>query len=321
MRLSLNARLVIALLTPLLAEAPPVAAQNQRIVYVNSYHAGYPGSDPITDGIRAVLDPLGLDWTVLYMDTKRNPSESFKEAAARRIKAQIETLRPDLVITSDDNAARYLIAPYYRDAELPFVFCGVNWDAAVYGFPYKNVTGMVEVALVPEILGHLERYGTGKRLGFIAGDRLSERKNYHYYSTRFGIRFERAYFATTFAEWKDGFLRLQDEVDMLLMTSHGGIPDWDDDEARRFVERHTRIPAGTEHAWEMPYALVGVLKDFREMGEWSARAALKILEGIQPTQIPITANQRGRLMFNPRLASKLGITELPPMAERFEPES
>ena len=35
---------------------------------------------------------------------------------------------------------------FFDDADLPVVFCGVNWDAATYGYPFKNATGIVEVA-------------------------------------------------------------------------------------------------------------------------------------------------------------------------------
>ncbi|MEZ5583256.1 MAG: ABC transporter substrate binding protein [Candidatus Competibacteraceae bacterium] len=252
------------------------------------------------------------------MDTKRNTSEEFSKQAALQAKATIEEFQPDVVIASDDNAAKYLIMPYYRDADLPFVFCGVNWDASVYGFPYKNVTGMIEVALVSEILRHLNNYAKGKKIGFIAADTLSERKNLDYYVKRFNIDFEKVYLATTFAEWKQGFLNLQHEVDMIMMTSHVGIPDWDDQAAQAFVEENTRIPVGVEHLWEMPLALIGVAKDFEEMGVWSAYAALKILDGVPPDRIPIAANKNGHLLFNPRIARKLGIDTVPPLAEIVE---
>ncbi len=295
-----------------------VLAQNyvdKKILYVNSYHKGYAGSDPITQGIKAVVEKQAVDLKIIYMDTKRNPSEKFIKAAAIKAKAVIEELQPDVIIASDDNASKYLIMPYYKDADLPFVFCGVNWDASVYGFPYKNVTGMIEVALVPEILKHLKKYAKGNRVGFIAGDRLSERKNLEYYIKRFSINFDKIYLAKTFSEWKQSYLRLQDEVDMVMMTSHVGIPDWNDRQAQDFVESHTQIPVGTEHKWEMPFALVGVAKDFAEMGIWSAHAALKILDGVLPSKIPVTANKKGQLLFNVRIASRLGITTVPPLAE------
>lgn len=295
-----------------------VAAQDfvaKRILYVNSYHLGFAGSDPITRGIKRVLEAHRVELRIIYLDTKRNPSEDFIKAAALKAKAVIEAFQPDAVIASDDNASKYLIMPYYKDADLPFVFCGVNWDASVYGFPYQNVTGMIEVALVPEILKHLKKYAKGDRIGFIAGDRLSEHKNLRYYMQRFNIDFQSIYFAKTFDEWKQGFLDLQDEVDMVIMTNHVGMPDWDDEQARAFVETYTTIPVGTEHSWEMPYALVGVAKDFEEMGIWSAHAALKILAGVPPSKIPITANKKGQLFFNVRIANKLGITSVPPLAK------
>ncbi len=290
----------------------------KKVLYINSYHLGYGGSDPITQGVEAVLRPEGIDLRVIYMDTKRNPDEAFIEEAAAAAIAEIDAFDPDVVIASDDNASKYVIMPHYRDANLPFVFCGVNWDASVYGFPYTNVTGMVEVALVSEILEHLRKYAKGERVGFIAGDRLSERKNLEHYQRRFQIQFDSVYFAQTFDEWKAAFEALQDEADMVMMTSHVGIEGWDDEAARAFVLETVRVPVGSEHEWEMPLALVGVTKDFEEMGLWAARAALAILDGTSPADIPITANKKGRLYFNVSIAEKLGIPDTPPLATLVE---
>ena len=69
-----------------------------------------------------------------------------------------------MVTTSDDSAARYLIAEHYRDADLPFVFCGVNWDASVYGFPHRNVTGKVEVSPIPQIISLMREHAAGDRV-------------------------------------------------------------------------------------------------------------------------------------------------------------
>lgn len=289
--------------------------EGKKILYINSYHIGYEGSDPITESIQGVLKNYPIELKIVYMDTKRNSSEEFSKAAALKARAVIEEFRPDVVIASDDNASKYLIMAYYKDAELPFIFCGVNWDASVYGFPYKNVTGMIEVALVSEIFRHLKKYAKGDRIGFIAGDTLSERKNLEYYIKRFNIQFNRIYFATTFDEWKQSYLKLQDEVDMAMMTSHVGIANWDDAEARAFAEQYVKIPIGTEHRWSIPFALVSVAKDFEEMGAWSAHAALKILDGVPPSRIPITANQKGHLLFNARIAERLEINGVPALAE------
>jgi hypothetical protein len=31
--------------------------------------------------------------------------------------------------------------PFFKNASLPFVFCGINWDSTEYGLPCENVTG------------------------------------------------------------------------------------------------------------------------------------------------------------------------------------
>jgi hypothetical protein len=297
--------------------APLALAQDyagKKILYIDSYHIGFPASRSMRVGIKNVLEKMAVTLKIFEMDTKRNPEESYIKQAALEAKQLINRFQPDVVVISDDNAAKFLLKPYFRDAELPFVFCGINWDASIYGLPYKNTTGMIEVALVSEIHRHLKKYARGERVGFLGGDRLSEHKNRDYYQRRFDIQFEKTYFAKTFSQWKTYFLRLQNEVDMTMLTTHMGIPDWDDEQARAFVENNIAIPVGTEHEWEMSFALIGVTKDFEEMGVWAAHAALRILDGTSPSHIPISANKKGKLYFNPRLAKKLGITKAPPLA-------
>ncbi len=140
----------------------PLAADNdfagKKILYVDSYNEGWPWNDRIAAGIRKVLEGTGATLRIFYMDTKRNPSEAFKKAAGARAKNFIDTYRPDVLIASDDNAVKYVVAPYYLNADLPIVFCGVNWDASIYGLPCRNVTGMVEVNLVDKMLRQLSKF-------------------------------------------------------------------------------------------------------------------------------------------------------------------
>lgn len=126
--------------------------QHKKILYVDSYHAAYPWSAGITEGIKNVIDEHDdIELKIIQMDTKRHSDDEFKKTAAQKVKDLIESLQPDVVIASDDNASKYLIVPYYKGSKLPFVFCGVNGDAEVYGFPYRNITGIVEVKLINQI--------------------------------------------------------------------------------------------------------------------------------------------------------------------------
>jgi hypothetical protein len=60
------------------------------------------------------------------MDTKRNPSETHKTQAALFARKIIEQWQPDIVVASDDNAAKYLIAPYYRTRQRLSCFAGLT---------------------------------------------------------------------------------------------------------------------------------------------------------------------------------------------------
>jgi hypothetical protein len=294
-----------------------MAAENytgKKILHIDSYHAGFEWSDGIVQGVRDVLEKSEVELKVVHMDTKRNASEEFKKSAALRVKAAIEKFKPDVVIASDDNASKYVIVPYYKNADLPVVFCAVNWDASIYGFPCKNVTGMVEVALIPELIKHLKRYAKGDRIGFIAADRLSSKKEYQYHRELLNISYTQAYYANTFQEWKKMFLKLQNEADMAIFISRVGITGWDDRQAQTLVENHLKIPMGTRNRWDMPFSLIGIANIPEEQGAWAARAALKILEGVPPNKIPLTRNKQGKLFFNLRIGKKLGITTPPPFA-------
>jgi len=157
---------------------PALAAK--RVLYVDSYNQGFPWSDGITAAIEDVMKGQDVTLRIIRMDTKRNPSDDFKKAAALKVKAMIESFRPNVVIASDDNASKFVIVPYYKNARLPFVFCGVNYSADAYGFPYDNVTGMVELPPAIKLIYSLKYFKRISKVGYLAADTLTERKDGEY---------------------------------------------------------------------------------------------------------------------------------------------
>ena len=282
----------------------------KRVLFIDSYHAGYPWSDGITAGIQQVLAEKDVELRIHRMDTKRNGSEEFKKQAAMKAKALIEEFRPDVVIATDDNAQKYLVVPHYRDGDLPIVFAGVNWDASPYGYPASNVTGMVEVSRPDELVNILRTLSGGVSLGSLTGDTSTAHKEHAYYGEQMSITFDESAYVTTFDQWKQEFVRLQDEVDMLFMYNNAGIEGWNDDEAVRFVRENARIPSGSVQPWMAPYVLVAYTKNAQEQGEWAAQAALQILNGTSPSSIPMTTNKRGNMIINSQLAQRLQL-EIP----------
>jgi len=293
----------------------PATAEGQyagkKILFIDSYHLGYVWSDGVARGIEDTLEGTGIELKRVEMDTKRHTSEAFKHTAALSAKAEIERFKPDVVIACDDNAAKYLIMPYYKNADLPIVFCGLNWDTSEYGFPYDNTTGMVEIDMMPQVIKQLGRYAQGSRIGFIGDNTLTSKKNIQNHSDILNIKYDHIYLADSFEEWKRMYLELQDKVDMAILINNAGISDWDQETAIKFVEDNTRIPTGTNNEWMMKISMIGIIKIPEEQGSWSAQAALKILDGTSPTKIPITHNKQGKLYFNLKLGKKFGIDAAP----------
>lgn len=284
----------------------------KKIIYINSYHAGYDWSDREQKGAEDTLKNTGIDLKIIYMDAKNNPSEEFSIQAAKKIKAQIEEYKPDVVITADDNAFKYIIKPYYKDdMTQPVVYSGINWNATAYGAPYKNTTGIVEIALIDELITKLAPYAKGMRVGFITADVLSERSNAEYYTKYTKTSLAQTYFVKNFTEWKSKFLQLQNKVDIILLGVSAGITGWDDAQAEQFVMANLKVPTGVEADWMMKYALVGYTKIPNEQGEWAAAAALKIIDGTAPSDIPPTTNTKGNLFVNLNIAKKLNVVIQP----------
>ncbi len=290
----------------------------KKILFIDSYHEGYAWSDGTLAGVNSALNGSGAELRVVRMDTKRKKTDEDKLAAAEMVMGVIAEFKPDVVIASDDNASKFVIAPHYKDAALPFVFCGVNWDASGYGFPFSNVTGMVEVAAADELFEFLERLTPGRRVGYLAADAFTAQKELANIEKVFEMRFTEIRYAKTADEWQAMFRELQGKVDILLVGNSAGTENWDDATAAKFVERNSKIPSGAIHGHMMPFALIGYTKLAEEQGEWAAKTALRILDGTSPADIPIARNRQGRLVINARIAEGLGdgaTTELATMMQ------
>jgi len=270
-----------------------------KCLYVSSYHRGYAWSDGVEEGLRRVLTGH-CEIRQIDMDTKRNKSVEFKQSAAFAVKREIETWQPDVVIVSDDNAAKYVVEQYYRDADTPFVFSGVNWTVKEYGFPYSNVTGIIEVAPLEAMLTHAIKYSDGKKKAiYLGADTLTEKKNLDRVaraSKKLGIELE-GILVSNADEWKAQYRSAQN-ADFIVMGSYSGISDWNKSELAVFAVEYARRLTVTSHDWMMPFSTIGFTKIPQEQGEWAAQTAIEILKGKSPREIPIVANRDWDLWLN-----------------------
>lgn len=300
---------ILLFLSALFAASPAMAA---KCLYVSSYHQGYAWSDAVERGLRNALEGH-CEIRQFDMDTKRNKGEANARQAAQEALDVITSWQPDVLITSDDNAARYLVMPNFREAKLPIVFCGVNWTADEYGFPYSNVTGIVEVAPVKPMLNEAIKTMEGSRKAWYIGAATpTEEKNarrFRQAATEAGLDIT-VRLAETVDDWLAAYGDAQQNSRLLIVGSNSGIPGWNPTEIIGAISGNTKILSVTNHEWMMPYAILGYTKIPEEHGEWAGRAAVSILDGTKPADIPIVTNRKWDLWLNTGLLDSSGI-ELP----------
>lgn len=292
------------------------AAQAASCLYVSSYHPGYEWNDGIERGLVAGLAGK-CELARFYMDTNRNPEPAFAQRKALEAKRLIEATRPDVVIACDDAASKYLVQRHFRDAALPIVFCGINWTVEPYGYPYANVTGIIEIAPIRQLMNEVRALLPSVDRGiYLAADIMTQHReaeeNRAIYAQ--GGMSVSPVFVKTMAQWKAAFAAAQEathSADFVVLGTNAGIADWDAGEARRSVLAATRKLVVSNYDWMAPFAALTLAKIPEEQGEWAAQAAVSILGGAPPASLPIVVNRHWQAYVNPELARRAGIA-LPP---------
>jgi len=143
-RRRLSIALIGASLLPQLSWAQGPAREPFRVLYVMSYHSPWRWTDGQLAGFQEAMKGVAVEYKVFQMDTKQHSTPQAMERKGREARALIDSWKPDLVYTSDDDVQEH-VAVHYIGKALPFVFSGVNKDPAAYGFRgSKNVTGVLE---------------------------------------------------------------------------------------------------------------------------------------------------------------------------------
>ncbi len=290
----------------LLISAPSFAA---RCLFVSSYAPGYPWADKLEQGLRTSLGNH-CEIKQFNMNTKRIKSTQHAKQKALEAKAIIETWKPDVVITADDAAAKYLIQTHYGDSDIPFVFCGVNWSIKEYGFPYRNTTGMVEIGpMAPLLKAAKQLVPQLKRALYIGDDTLTSKKNVSNYQAVFeahNINVTTLLVNTT-EEWIQAHIK-GNQYDLIIVGNNSSLSQWDRELVDRTLHENSKTLSVTVLEWMMPYSMLGFTKLASEQGSWAGNAALQILKGKAPNHIPIVPNRKWDMWVNRPLIDASGLT-------------
>jgi ABC-type uncharacterized transport system substrate-binding protein len=283
-----------------------LAHARKRVFWLDSYDPTNQWTAELGEAIETTLSGRDLDLRIHHMDTKRNKSEAYIKQAAKKAVEMIKDYNPDVVIASEDDASKYVVEPYFKNASIPFVFCGVNHSGERYGYPYKNATGVVELDPIPKLIFALSRFHFVDKVGYLAEDGTSARINGGVYKTQ--TRFSCVeYYVNSMREWQKSYRDAQNEVDILIIGNVSAIKDWSGEAAMKTIMSESRIPTGCVLEFMTPYTFIGCIKLASEQGHLAAETALRILDGVPAGSIPIGEPMDGKLIVNLEIAKALGI--------------
>lgn len=301
------------------AGAQPTPDRKFKVLHIMSYHMPWKWTEDQFNGFKDAMKGLTVEYKVFQMDTKRHSSEAWKQKVGAEARALIDTWKPDLVFTGDDNAQQY-VGRHYVNADLPFVFCTVNQDPSIYGFVgSRNVTGVVEhehfvqtVRLLKEVVPTVRRVAIltdNATLWNPVMERMKAGED------EIGdVKIVAYEVQDTFEQFKERVRHYQDKADALGLVgifefkgADGANVGYRD--VCRWMVENSNLPDFTFWADRVGYGtLCAVSVSGFAQGQEAGRMARGILvEGRSPSSYPIKATIKGEPYLNLPRARKLNL--------------
>jgi ABC-type uncharacterized transport system substrate-binding protein len=291
-----------------------------KVLVVMSYEDAFPWCGNIREGIESVL---GKDCEIryFYMNTKEYLEGGPEKA--REAYAVYRALRPDGVIAADDNAQSMFVVPYLKNrVETPVVFCGVNAEPETYGYPARNVTGILERPHFTESLAFAQQLVPSIRtFGFIikkspTGDahlRQIQRESDAYPAKLTAFKTPR-----TAADVAAMAGELRETSDTLFVAALAGVLDaagkplYEKQAVKIALKAFNGKPTIGDEAYTVQYgALCAVVRTGEEQGKTAGEMLLSAMRGTPVSDLPITRNHKGKRMINVAVMKALGIRPRP----------
>lgn len=296
--------------------AAPLGAAEARppkVLAVMSYDAANSWTLSVQEGIDQAL--AGYEIRYVYLDTKKD--EQGGRAKAREALALLEEFRPDAVIAADDPAQEMFVVPYLLGkSPLPVVFCGVNDDAAKYGYPAANVTGVVEIKHYLQTISFAQLLVKNlRRVAVLYKDNQSNAINVAQVRREMGgypVEVAEILSLSTLAEARAVLERFKGRVDAFLVLNLSGIVDdqgevIDGAKAISDLREQGAVLLATEDYAIGAGALCGVVQFGRAQGLRAGQMVRLILGGLEPRQIPVEKILNGQRYLNLTTARRLGL--------------
>ncbi len=309
-------------------DKPLPLEKRKKVLVLHSYHPEYTWIKDVNKGILSGLaeerfDPQkNIILEYFHMDTKRQTSEEWKLKVADEAMAKIRSWKPDVVIATDDNAQKYVVAKM-KDSGVNFVFLGVNADPMTYNYinslesPGGKITGSIERARFEETVNLLHRLRPDvKRIAIVCDDGPTGKpvvERVLEMAPNIGIEVVASRRIGNFSEWQRYVKSIQNKADALLVVVYHTLKDDDGNAVHENVVlnwtiQNNHLPDMGFWSWAVEGGLLcsEAISGYQQ-GHYAATVASYVLMGQAPGDFPVDKPQRGEVCINLARAKMLGI--------------
>ncbi len=287
----------------------------KKVLVIYSYHPEYEWCQQEKKGIDDVFKDQNVIIESFYMDTKRKTNKTWEKNITNEALEKIASFKPDLVMVCDDNACR-LVATQFIDKKLPFVFMGINEDPKVYDMPAENITGVIERNLISGTIDLLKKLVPSVESVAIITDNsvTSQAAATRFIQENFPVKLYDVYKTNNYDDWKKYVRKIQAEVDALGIYLYFTLEQSDSDESvpdaqvLKWTLDNTTLPTFSFENFSVQNGvLCGETQSGYEQGKEAALMAKEIMDGTNPSDLPVRMPKKGTLTINEKTAKKLDI--------------
>lgn len=291
----------------------PTVAQSIDVLIVHSYHEGFDWVDGINASIVEHFRHTNISYQFEYMDTKRHPDDAWKVASGNRAKTLLEKVKPAVVIAVDDNAQTYFAKDYAGHSEIQFIFCGVNADPELYGYPAANIAGILERTYMDQSLELLHMINPSwDTVAWVSDDSstaqgvLTRMQTFNA-AGRLPVPVVAVSQPKNFTEWKNIILAHEKDpgIKALLIPLYHTVKNGQTGRSilpakiMQWTTANTSKPiVGLWPFSTQDGALCAVVVDPHEHGRMAALMARQILAGKTAAELPMVTNRSGYVVIN-----------------------
>jgi len=304
--------LFLCLSTHSLADIP-------RVLFINSYHHGFPWSDGLQAGFENRLKASGMavDLRIEYLDTKHHQPDIIFPVQ-REFLARKYPVPPDVLVVTDNNALNFAIR--HRDElfrGVPLVFAGINRFNRAMLQGDRLSTGVVEAtdptanlmlirALHPDLKKVLlvsDETPTGK----------AEQARFTTAAAGGGYPFEvESYSHWSFAELKLRLSQLSDDTVVFRLPLHRdrNAQSLPLQQSIELLSQYSPVPVYS--AWDTAVAAGltgGIVTSGRLQGVTAANMVIQIMQGRSIAQLPVQKISPTEPIFNADQLKRFGISK------------